>query len=329
MTAPRPKLAHLRSFLYVARRHSISKAAAALKLSQPTITEHIQKLERGYGRTLFHRGPAGMALTAAGEALRRMVEPHLDQLESLTFDEQPMEAHIGLGGPPDLLALRVLPALAPLYAAGVNIRVRPGPFANLLEHLENRTIDMFIATRFAESRIVEVRTTRLFDEEYVLVGSAIWYERIRREVPPAASREEQERAIADVLAAAPFLAFDGDLPLIRDHPLILKHARAIFGADRLARVPLIMPDLRALHEVALTGAGVAVIPRYIAQDALRTGRLYELYAPPDRKLNTLYIAHRDEPLTEAQEQLIRCLYDNAQLWEDNPDHPLAFPATGA
>lgn len=319
MTA-RPKLAHLRSFLYVARLRSISKAAGALEVSQPTITEHIQKLEDGYARKLFDRGPAGMALTAAGEALRRMVEPHLDRLDALTFEEKPMEAHIGLGGPPDLLSLRVLPALAPLYAEGINIRVRPGLPADLLEHLENRTLDMFIATRFIESKVVEVRYTRLFEEEYVLVGDGRWYELVQSQIDPATAREENERKIAEVLATAPFLAFDADLPLIRDHPLMLKHARTIFGADRLEHVPLIVPDLRALREAAIAGAGVAVLPRYIAQEALRTGRLYELYAPPDRKLNTLYIAHRDEPLTAVQERVVSCLCQNAEAWEGEPDH---------
>lgn len=318
MTAHRPKLAHLRSFLYVARMHSISKAAGELQLSQPTITEHIQKLEEGYVRTLFDRGPSGMALTAAGEALRRMIEPQIDHLDSLTFDDKPMAAHVGLGGPPDLLSLRVLPALAPLYAAGINIRVRPGIPTELLEQLENRTLDMFIATRFVESKVAEVIYTRLFDEEYVLIGNATWRDRISANADGAATDDELERRIAEVLATAPFLAFDGDLPLIRDHPLILRHARTIFGADKLERVPLIMPDLRALREVAITGAGIAVIPRYIAQDALRAEQLFELFTPRNRKLNTLYIVHRNEPQTAVHRRLIETLCDDAATWQDEP-----------
>jgi len=62
-----------------------------------------------------------------------------------------------------------------------------------------------------------------------------------------------------------------------------------------------------------------VLPRYIAQEALRAGRLYELYAPSNRKLNTLYIAHREEPLTAVQERLVSCLCQNAEAWERDPD----------
>lgn len=65
----------------------------------------------------------------------------------------------------------------------------------------------------------------------------------------------------------------------------------------------------------MTGAGVAVIPRYIAQGALDRGELFELYAPPNRKYNTLFIAYRGEPLTPVQKRLMRCLQENAPDWE--------------
>jgi DNA-binding transcriptional LysR family regulator len=285
-------------------------------VSQPTITEHIKQLETGYGQRLFDRGRG--TLTREGEVLRRMVESSIDRLDSLTFDEKPMEAHVGLGGPPDLLSLLALPALAPLYAEGINIRVRPGLAEDLITHLENGTLDMFIATRHIESEVVEVRYVPLFAEEYVLVGNRDWFERVCGDIDPDAADDKIERSIADGLSRAQFLAFDGDLPLIRDHPLILRHQRTIFDADRLRRVPLIMPDLRGLCEAAIAGAGVTVIPRYIVSDALRAGLLFELHEPAERKLNTLYIAHRDEPLSSVQQRLITCLCDAARGWQECP-----------
>ena len=131
--APAPKLAHLRSFLYVSRHRSISRAATELGVSQPTVTEHIQRLKEGYGRPLFTRGPNGVELTVAGEALKRTVRSSLEQLDRLTFADTPMDAHIGLGGPPDLLSMCVLPALEALYGANVHIRIRPGTAEQLLK----------------------------------------------------------------------------------------------------------------------------------------------------------------------------------------------------
>lgn len=313
---PAPKLAHLRSFLYVSRHRSISKAAADLGVSQPTVTEHIQRLEEGYGRPLFTRGPNGVELTLAGEALKRTIQPSLEQLDRLTFAETPLEGHIGLGGPPDLLSMRVLPALKPLYDANVFIRIRPGTAEQLLKQLEDHTLDMFIATREIHSETTAVTYEPLFDEEYVLVGDRGWHERIQAAIAPGDAREEIELKTVEVLGGAPFLAFDATLTVIRDHPLVSKHRNAIFAEDKLKQVPLIMPDFRALREVAITGSGVTVIPRYIVQDALREERLFELYEPANRRFNTLFIAYRDEPRGEIAERLIKTLQMSAPFWEE-------------
>jgi DNA-binding transcriptional LysR family regulator len=313
---PAPKLAHLRSFLYVSRHRSISKAATELGVSQPTVTEHIQRLEEGYGRPLFTRGPNGVELTLAGQALKRTVQASLEQLDRLTFAETPMEAHVGLGGPPDLLSMRVLPALKPLYDASVFIRIRPGTAEQLLKHLEDHTVDMFIATREIHSETTAVVYEPLFEEEYVLVGDRDWHERIQHALHPEDSREEIELKTVEVLAGAPFLAFDETLTVIRDHPLVSKHRNTIFAEDKLKQVPLIMPDFRALREVAITGSGVTVIPRYIVQDALREKRLFELYEPANRRFNTLFIASRDEPRSDVANRLITTLQMSAPFWEE-------------
>jgi DNA-binding transcriptional LysR family regulator len=313
---PAPKLAHLRSFLYVARHRSISRAAVELGVSQPTVTEHIQRLEEGYGRPLLTRGPNGVELTLAGEALVRTIEPSLEQLDRLTFAEAPMEAHIGLGGPPDLLSLRVLPALKPLYDAGVFIRIRPGTAEQLLKQLEDHTLDMFIATRQLNSDTTALVYKALFEEEYVLVGNREWHERIQERIEHGDAREQIELKTVDALAGAPFLAFDATLTVIRDHPLISKHRNTIFAEDTLKQVPLIVPDFRALREVAITGSGISVIPRYIVQDALRDERLFELYEPANRRYNTLFIAYRDEPRSPLADQLIDTLQRSARFWEE-------------
>ncbi len=310
-----PKLAHLRSFLYVARHKSISKAATELGVSQPTVTEHIQRLEEGYKRPLFTRGPNGVELTIAGEALKRTVQSSVEQLDRLTFADTPMEAHIGLGGPPDLLSLKVLPALRPLYAAGIYIRIRPGTAEQLHDQLEDHTLDMYIATRRVLREATPTIFDTLFDEEYVLVGDNTWHARIQDALQPGDSDEEIERKTVAALAGAPFLAFDDTLPVIREHPLVSKHSNTLFAEDKLKQVPLIMPDFRALREVAETGAGVSVIPRYIVADALREERLFELYTPANRKFNTLFIAYRDEPRSDTAQKVIDVLVKSAKSWE--------------
>jgi DNA-binding transcriptional LysR family regulator len=61
-----PNLRHLRAFCTVAELRSVSRAAERIHLSQPAITQAIDKLEARLGAVLFEQGPDGMATTAAG-----------------------------------------------------------------------------------------------------------------------------------------------------------------------------------------------------------------------------------------------------------------------
>jgi DNA-binding transcriptional LysR family regulator len=60
--------AHLESFVEVARRGNVSRAAEALFLTQPAITARLKSLERDLGVELFVRSSRGMKLSDAGRA---------------------------------------------------------------------------------------------------------------------------------------------------------------------------------------------------------------------------------------------------------------------
>lgn len=55
---------------------------------------------------------------------------------------------------------------------------------------------------------------------------------------------------------------------------------------------MVVPDLRAVLEAVVSGAGISVLPRYIAEPYLRTGSAVELHRPTAAPLNTLYLAVR-------------------------------------
>ena len=71
----------LRVFLAVSKEGNLGRAAATLYVSQPSLSQDIRRLERELGVQLFVRGPHGVALTAAGEELRRDVEDALALLD--------------------------------------------------------------------------------------------------------------------------------------------------------------------------------------------------------------------------------------------------------
>ncbi|MGV9387428.1 LysR substrate-binding domain-containing protein [Nonomuraea sp. NPDC003707] len=59
----------VRTFLVVAQSLSFSRAAAALGLGQPTVSQHIRKLEQAVGRPLLVRDTRSVTLTVDGEAM--------------------------------------------------------------------------------------------------------------------------------------------------------------------------------------------------------------------------------------------------------------------
>jgi len=64
----------LRSFLEVCRKGSFTRAAEALHVTQPAVTQHIRYLEDDLGHRLFDIRGRTVRLTAEGEALKRFAE---------------------------------------------------------------------------------------------------------------------------------------------------------------------------------------------------------------------------------------------------------------
>lgn len=73
----------LRHFLMIAREDTISGAAAALHISQPSLSRQMQELERELGSTLFVRGKRRIELTEAGMRLRARAEEIVQRIREL------------------------------------------------------------------------------------------------------------------------------------------------------------------------------------------------------------------------------------------------------
>ena len=64
----------LNYFLTVAREENITRAAALLHITQPTLSRQLMQLEEELGVKLFHRSNHSIALTEQGMLLKRRAQ---------------------------------------------------------------------------------------------------------------------------------------------------------------------------------------------------------------------------------------------------------------
>ena len=104
----------LRYFLTVAREESITKAAEALHITQPTLSRQMAQMEEEMGVKLFHRGTRKISLTSEGLLLRRRGEEILELVDKtereLAKQDETVEGMVSVGCG-DLTAVQILPDL--------------------------------------------------------------------------------------------------------------------------------------------------------------------------------------------------------------------------
>ncbi|MFK5927415.1 MAG: LysR family transcriptional regulator [Desulfuromusa sp.] len=91
-----PDFNRLKVFYHIYRLNSIVGAANKLHLSQPAISQQLQKLEAELKVPLFTRLHKKLVPTAAGERLFTLVEPFVDRLQDeIAFIRQPLDRPAG------------------------------------------------------------------------------------------------------------------------------------------------------------------------------------------------------------------------------------------
>ncbi|MEY9854926.1 DNA-binding transcriptional LysR family regulator [Catenulispora sp. GAS73] len=267
-------LNQLRTFLAVHRSGSFTAAAHLLGLSQSTVTTQIRALETRLGRELFERRARGVVPLPYADDLAAQVASPLDRLSGLSDDaDTPAVEPVHLAGPAEFLGAVGMGLVAPLIAAGVQLRVTTGLTDDLLDELRAGRHDLVISTRRPNSR--GLVSEPFADEEFVLVAAPLWAERLKGAALPA--------ALADV----PLIAYDADLPIIR------RYWRYVFNERLTAPAQLTtIPDLRGIRTAVMAGAGWTVLPKYLCRAELDNGALTLLHEPDEAPLNTAYLVRR-------------------------------------
>lgn len=162
----------LRYVVAVARVGNFSRAAEQCHVSQPSLSQQVQKLEEELGERLFDRMQRESKLTPAGEAFLRRAVRILEEVDAARREAG--DAKHQLRG---TLTIGVLPTIAPYILPGalmafaeqhpgVELVVHEDTTGRLLKLVLGYEIDIAIASRPLTEERVEVRD--LFTEELLV-----------------------------------------------------------------------------------------------------------------------------------------------------------------
>lgn len=178
----RLRLRDLFVFFTVVKRGSMTKAAAVLGVSTPSISEVIADLEQALGVRLLDRTPRGVLVTAYGEALLRRGEAAFDELRQgineieLLSDPTAGEVNVGC---PELIAT-ILPPIVDLFRSnyprailGIDHEI----FPTFAPRLRDRSLDLVLMRMrghdpAGDSAPDDLSVEYLFDDILILVTGA-------------------------------------------------------------------------------------------------------------------------------------------------------------
>lgn len=165
------ELRQLRCFVAVADAGSFSGAAAALGVIQPTVSQHIQRLEDRLNTNLFERHARGVRLNQAGHYLLRSARRVVHEIDNALVQSAriaraeagvlPLGFYTSLSTGPLRETLAEFRACAP----GVALEMHEGSPPDLLEALRERRIE--VAFTVLQVTQPEFNTLWLWDEKLV------------------------------------------------------------------------------------------------------------------------------------------------------------------
>jgi len=167
------ELRHLRYFLAIAEHRSFSRAAAALGVSQPTLSEQIQQLEAELGVTLLERLPRRVDPTEAGRLFRERCERVLRELDAAHVEIAELQGLVRgtvRVGVFHSFSASLLPQILSRFTSehpGVRVVARLIPRDQMERELVSGEIDLAVA--YSSPDDAHIVSERLFSEPMRLV----------------------------------------------------------------------------------------------------------------------------------------------------------------
>ncbi|MGO7213385.1 LysR family transcriptional regulator [Rhizobium ruizarguesonis] len=274
----------LKTFLAVVRHGNLTRAAAEVNLAQSSLSDQIQALEEGLGAELFLRSRQGVALTAAGVALKAYAEEILALNDEATAAVRAAAGSIGqsiaLGTLETIASQRLAPWLS-LFGRenpGIGLKLKIGGSGELLAQLQDGSIDVaFSFDRGQQDKRFAMR--RISGEPLVMI----------------ASQDSQARPTESLAAL-------GSIPFIATETgCVYRHLFDAAFAEAGVMAPPIVTEadsIRTIISLVASGVGYGLVPRLAVSSSPLRGNVVELPwpgKPPAASLVMMWRRRRVQP----------------------------------
>jgi LysR family glycine cleavage system transcriptional activator len=270
-----PSVASLAAFDAAARHLSFTRAAEELALTQGAVSRQVAQLEALLGVPLFERVRQRVTLTPAGAAYAAEVREALARIAAATLNVMTTR---GAGG---VLALAILPTFGtrwliprlpdffrrhPEITINFATRIRPFDFAR--EGLD-------AAIHFGEPVWPGADLHHLMGETIVPVASPALVEREGLAEPADLLRVPLLQQVTRPKAWDEWLAAQG------------------LAADRALPGP-VFEQFAMVAQAAQAGLGAAIVPRFLVEEEIRSGRLVVPFDRPVESRQAYWLVHPQE-----------------------------------
>lgn len=279
----------LRYFLAAAREENITRAAALLHLTQPTLSRQLMQLEEELGVQLFHRSRYRIVLTDEGMLLRRRAQELVDLADKTTREFAARETEligeiaIGAGETRSMSFLsRAIAAFRERYP-GVTFRIFSANADDVKERLDMGLLDMGLLTEPVD--VGKYAFYRMKEKDR-------WGVLVRADSPLA----NQESVTPQDLEG---------LPLLLSGREIVQRELASWFGERWEKLRIAATFNLILNAANMVRCGVGVALSFDLDMAFDDLRFLPL--SPAMETGTVLVWKKDQMLTPAVEAFHRCL----------------------
>jgi len=266
----------LRYFVAVADEENFSRAAAKVRVAQPSLSQQIRKLEAEVGQPLFDRLPRSVVLTEAGRCLIDYARQILALIGDARRSVDELKGEVA-----GALAVGAIPTIAPYVLPELTRKFQKHYPEVTLEIVEDVTDGI---TRRVEAGELDVALASTCQQSPTLRRESLGSEPLLALVPEGHPLAKKSLVTLDDLKSQRFL-------LLHEMHCLSQQVHHLLDSHRLRpEIALAGSQLGTIANMVAAEIGVSIVPQMMVKHQATPGCVSLPFAPPvpERELNLLY-----------------------------------------